>query len=259
MSSLTRRGVLLGGAAYLGHLGLGALAGCDATTGGRIVNLRTQVQVHEATLDGFTNRHGWRVELVAAQLARGRLEFYTGDAPVTALVTEALVGSAHAHPGHYAEGEILGEVLGAGVIDLLAGVSELPSGRGVSGRLGSAHLTFEPTAMNGNAVVVEGVATRDGDMRPFIARAAHADVTSHHDAPEVWGCPFEGDLELENDGVITLTVRPEIWLDDVRFEMHGVREDGQPLALDPLLEPHDAFIEGVRDHEAYVFAYEASV
>lgn len=255
---LTRRALLFGGAGYAGHVGLGALTGCGGTTGGKLVELRTFIRGAEADLAGFTNAHGWTVSLFEAKLARGRLEYYTGDASLASRVADALIPSAHAHPGHYQEGEILGEVLGVGVVDIVDGADELPHGRGVSGTLGSARLMFEPNALGGWGIEVVGEAERDGEVRRFIARAATADLLSHHNEPEVWGCPFEGDTELAADGEVTLTVRPSVWFEDVRFELHASASDGSPARFDPLLEPFAAFVAGVRDHRAYVFTYAPS-
>jgi hypothetical protein len=117
--------------------------------------------------------------------------------------------------------------------------------------------------MDGTAVRVEGVARRSTamgeDLRPFIAVAFAGDMLSQHDAPEVWGCPFEGDTAVFDDGMVTLTVWPSLWFDDVRFELHEVSTavDDERIAMpfDPLLEPHAAFIAGVRGHDSYVFSY----
>lgn len=97
-----------------------------------------------------------------------------------------------------------------------------------------------------------------GEVRPFVARAATSDLLRHHNTPEVWGCPFEGDTELTTDGDVTLTVLPSAWFDDVRFELHASRSDGSPARFDPLLEPFASFVAGVRDHRAYVFTYAPS-
>ncbi len=258
---LTRRAILLGTTAYAGQLGLGALTACAGATGGKLVALQTVVRGAEPAMGGFTNRHGWAIELFAAKLARGRIEYYAAEPTegAAARLADTLLRSAHAHPGHLdAEGALLGEVTGADVIDLVEGARVLTPGRGLAGRLGSAHLGFEAEAMGGWAVEVAGEARRDGDVRGFIARAAPEVLLSHLNAPEIWGCPFEGNTELTEDGVVTLTVRPERWLADVPFELHGASHERALSPLDPLMEPFRAFVDGVRDHDAYVFRYETS-
>ncbi|MFV8752427.1 hypothetical protein ACNOYE_17920 [Nannocystaceae bacterium ST9] len=71
---------------------------------------------------------GWTIEFEQARLAIGDLEFTTAGEVHEARTAEAgrwLLGlvlpSAHAHPGHYQGGEIIGELPGAFVLDLIAG------------------------------------------------------------------------------------------------------------------------------------------
>jgi hypothetical protein len=226
---------------HAAELCAGALAGCGGSTGGKLVRFEMGVSQGLASVD---NAHGWQVELRSAHLALGPVQLFAGDAGVGEMALRWLEPArAYAHPGHYEEGNLMGETLEPLLVDLFRPTSPL-EGHGVAGDVGSARLTFAPDQLDGLAVVLEGEARRAGVIRSFRATAAEDDVLSHHGEPEIWGCPFVGG-PITSDGVVTLTIDVARWLREVDF-----RDEGD---LDPL--GRALFVAGVLDPQAYRFAF----
>lgn len=114
---------------------------------------------------GLPNDHGYSVAITRARLHLGPVYFYSGEPLFTRRAEEAWpwrlliraaipVGTAHAHPGHYQEGEALGELLLSGSFDLLGpGPATLGTASGVKGTYRSAQVNLSP-APTGHTVEV---------------------------------------------------------------------------------------------------------
>lgn len=249
---LTRRACLVGTA--FASLEAASLAlGCDvATTGTRFV-LESQV-TSDVTTDAVVSAlDGWEVSLSRAEIGLSTLLYLEG-APVAR--RWALMRSAHAHPGHYQGGTVLGESHTRAVVDLLGGPFSLGVSEAVSGIARSVTLGFldrddTPVAL------VEGVARRDGDEdRVFVARAFTADLLSTATSlPEVSGCRLD-DGELLGEGVVTLEVQVRRWLDQIDFS--EVVAQPEPYRLAEGEPATNAFLRGVRKAAAYAFTYRPS-
>ncbi len=259
-SKVSRRVALaLGGGTCvsIAQLALGVSACSDAETGGKRVALASSIGVQ--ALD-FTNAYGFELELSSVLLSMGPLRYLEG-APVALFPDFRWIRSAHAHPGHYVEGDTLGEMLTPVTVELAHGVTELGTGAGVTGFARSARFLFqfpaegELAGMLGESVVlVEGTATSGREKRVFRARAALEDVVDADGHPFVAGCAFENG-DIRDDGVVRLTVWPSVWLDQVDFgELPA--DAAAPSELDPNTTPHKAFTRGLKKAAAYVFAYE---
>jgi hypothetical protein len=250
--------------AWGGPLWLALLTACGdgaETTSGRRVTLRTQIAADNLT---FTNAYGYEVTLERALISIGPLRFLEG-APVATTNDRFLdalgVRVARAHPGHYEEGGTIGEMLETTSVDLAAGPADLPLAAGITGTALSARFTFGvppagPVAgeLGQHVVVVEGTAVKDGRTLPFVARAESGDVLDAAGYPEVAGCPFTNGT-IEADGVVTLTVRLSVWLDQTDFALVTPSTNGKPVVLDPTQTPHKAFVRGLMKAEAYAFSY----
>src|SRR5690606_26165593 len=153
--------------AIVSPLGLAPVAGCgDGATSGRRVALTTRVAVAATT---FTNAAGFDVELTRALVSIGPLRYVEGAPFARRPLLERLVAirTAHAHPGHYHEGGVLGEMLTPTSVDLGAlgeEALELGAGTGITGTALSARFTFRAPpegpyadALGEHVVVVEGV------------------------------------------------------------------------------------------------------
>lgn len=256
------------------HLGLGALSGCGSTTGERI-SLATRVAAQEGIAAPFENDYGWSVKLTRADVSIGELYYFEGP-PVVASLSPAprlapaprfdwrralAIPSAHAHPGHYTEGDALGQMLAPETVDLTA-ESTLADAEAVTGHYESARFSFQSppegdlaARMDGHVVWVEGEATKDGASVLFRATAGEADILNADGNPYVEGCVF-AITDIEASGTVTLTIHPAVWLDQVDFgALPPAAEGGERVDIPPGEAVHKAFTRGLQKGTAYDFAY----
>jgi hypothetical protein len=237
---------------------LPACGDVDATSGKR-VTLDLEIEGSSAARAPFTNAQGWTVTLSKALVATGAFTYYDGATlisrrpPAERLLEALFVRTAFAHPGHYAPGTAKGEMLTPSSADLLAR-ARLGRGGGISGPVRSATFSFQAPAagpfaaeLGAAAVVLEGTAEKDRETRPFRAEIGPADVVASNGKTEVVGCPFE-EADVEGDGVVTVTVKIEAWLDQVDFT------DVPPLLADGSLA-RNQLVRGMRAALPYVFSY----
>jgi len=271
--TLSRRAALAAGGGALvsvAQLALGVSACSEANTGGKRVELVTTV---DADTLSFVNAYDLKVELELALLSIGPLRYVEG-APVAlreparrrARWIEALssVRTAHAHPGHYEEGQTLGEMLRPTTVDLAAGPTDLGSSPGVSGVARSALFCFQSppagelaASLGDDVVLIEGTATSlaSGDSLRFRARASVEQVLDAEGQPFVAGCELD-DGNIQENGSVRLLVFPSVWLDQTDFSELSTNDD-EPIELDPATTPHKAFVRGLKKAAAYGFTYEA--
>ncbi|HLV19862.1 MAG TPA: hypothetical protein VKZ49_03240 [Polyangiaceae bacterium] len=253
-----RRSLLIGGttsALLAAELGLG-LVGCSdglaGSTSGRRVRLSTRVDWEGAARRGFTNATGWEVTLEEATLWVNAL-LYLHRRPLLVRQRGGPLGrvfaipSAHAHPGHAHESDVLGEVIGPMRIDL--STARLPDGRGVSGWARSGRVELGASGA-GSAVAVSGRAVKGDLVRRFRLAAAPEELADVDGA--IGGCAFEAG-EMDHDGVVTLELRPSVWLDQVDFE-HVPEPAGTPPPTDAG-SARAAFVRGIKKASGYAFAY----
>jgi hypothetical protein len=260
---IPRRSLLAaGGAATFEMTRLGAavlLGSCgEPSTGGERVTITTRARSDIADNPVIDSSLGWHIEVTRGELALDYLYYVSGPPAGLAQQRHASfsIPSAHAHPGHYDSGDVLGELQGPVTLDLLSREAALGSGRGVTGQPRSAVVTLgrlrgDDAAL---AVVLEGVASREDTAIPFRAaleRAAVEDPTSH--LPEIDGCPFDGDA-IESDGTVLLEISVAVWLDRIDFAAVSVPKTGLAL-LDPDTPPHNAFRRGVAKAIGYEFRF----
>ncbi|WP_437644370.1 hypothetical protein [Sorangium sp. So ce362] len=267
--------------AAAGLLAAGALAaGCGAaggdSTAGKRLTLATEIVADAAPAEPFTNALGWTITLSKAHLSVGPLYYFEG-APFTALraapgrggapslldrLARWAVPEAHAHPGHYRAGEARGQMTQPTSVDLLEGATALADADAVSGVVRSARFTFGvPPAgpfaaeLDGHVVALEGRAEKGDVARVFRARALLADVVSDATGePAVEGCVFE-ELYVDGPGVVTLVVKPAVWLDQVDFEDVAGSDDGAPADLEPESQARRGFARGLKKGTAYALSF----
>lgn len=167
-------------------LQLALLGGC--TGAAEPVEVQVPLRVAADALAPSTNDLGWTVTLTEARVMAADLALRVGDEQHASLLTPLsrfLIPSAHAHPGHGAGGEIVGELLGRFVLDFAAGEA-LPIGEATAllGPLSAVDLTLvnaEPVDVDvgadsasdllvGAAAVLRGTATSGEASVPFVAR-----------------------------------------------------------------------------------------
>src|SRR5690554_1121890 len=155
------------------------LSACDEPTEAPRVEI--PVVVSGAGLTPVTTDLGYAIEVTEARMAFNNLAFtIAGEAHANFFwqnLSQAIIPSAHAHPGHFAGGEVTGELLGEFVVDWLAnseqqlGVATL-----LAGTYTGANFTFARASQDwleagdpliGHTAIFAGVATRAGTSTPF--------------------------------------------------------------------------------------------
>lgn len=154
-------------------------AGCGEDTG----RARVRFAVTARGVDpSFVTSRGWSVAVTEARVVVGPLRWYEG-APVFALRwwERALgVSLAHAHPGHYAPGEALADLVPRRVVDLVGPPTTLGTADGITGAAQSAQLELRPpgpdlgpaaASLEGATLVLRGTATAGARTLRFRGRA----------------------------------------------------------------------------------------
>jgi hypothetical protein len=208
-----------------------------------------------------TNDLGWAVEVTGLRVAVRDLEF-TIEGETHASIPDRLRGlavpAALAHPGHYAGGEVTGELPGKFVFDLGAAGQALGDATLLPGDYNGIDLTFRAAApgdgleegdpLLGHAAVITGSAAKDGIAVAFAA------VLDIEDGTQMVGGPF--DLEVDAGTVATLaltayTVDPsegDTLFDGLDFGALDDDGDGQ-VAIGPGQEAHNVLMKTLVRHD----------
>lgn len=217
---------------------------------------------------------GYTVALSRALLVLEDLQLTVAGEASTASIwqtlAELVIGSAHAHPGHYEGGDVTGELPGHFVVDLLR--SEAPMGVAtlIVGAYRSGNFTFgqaEPAdgltdgdPLLGHTAMFEGMASRAGRSVEF---------SFVIDAPagrELIGAPFEVEVSESSPTGLRfelLTLDPvegDSLFDGIEFdglpEEPGADESPRvtvrPADTDPLLvDAYDTFRRTLQTHDHF--------
>jgi hypothetical protein len=241
-----------------------------ATTGRQRVTLQTTLSAQPE--DGrFVNAFGFSIELERVLVSVGPLYYHEG-APLAGYHEPPRreqrwfapwfgVRAAHAHPGHYVEGETLGEMLTPTSVDLLLGPHQLAAAQGVTGTIRSGSFSFgEPPLgplsdqLGAQVVLVEGIATSETTSLGFRATAVEDDVLNTQGEPVIIGCAF-ADGAVNRDGTVAVTVDVALWLDQVDFGQVAPEADGARVDWAVGSPSHNAFVRGLKKAAAYWFRY----
>lgn len=268
---------------------IGSPIGCGDDGGGttgRRVALEVRIASPSA-VTAFASSSGWTVELTKAELSTGAMYFFDGAPLLSGVVpgpsparrlfgvratdVRGLFGvrAAHAHPGHYVRGEARGELLAPTSVDLRTSTS-LGVGTGVTGMTRSATFSFHAPAtgpfaasLGGSVVLLEGTATRGADARRFRAEIGAEDLGAtagrgsggaSAEPVSIEGCPF-AEVDVQADGVVTVTVDVALWFDQVDFTDVAVAADDVPVTLGPDDVARRALVRGMKAAAAYDFTY----
>jgi hypothetical protein len=152
---------------------------------------------------------GYRIEFLSARGVIKDLTFTQGGEVHTAQATQRrravprpgplswIIGTAHAHPGHLAGGDVLGELPGRHVINWLDDGAPIGTATVVAGPFDGAGFVFAQGEASdgltdpllGQTLVLEGTATRDGNTVGFIA------AIDQDSDRQVVGIPFIVDVD----------------------------------------------------------------
>lgn len=186
----------------------------------------------------FANDLGYEITITKLRVAFDNVEFTTGGEMHASLLRrfgqglhDLVVPTAYAHPGHYAGGEVTGEMQGRFVVDWLDDGASLGEAILLGGTYSGANFVFtRATAEDGleagdpilgHTMQIEGTATKDGTTYTF-----------------------HGFID-EEDGkrVVGLPISEDVTADETEFEVDAstdVTLGLQVLMLDPF-EPDTAF------------------
>jgi hypothetical protein len=233
----------------------------DSTTGKRVTY--TLGAASPDAKDGFTNALGWQVTLDTAVVAVGPTYFFDGESLFGAdnrTWNPFAISIAHAHPGHYQEGNAMGQVLQGAAIDLKNPDLAQP-GDGVSGNYRSARFTFQKgvagtaaAALGANVIVLAGTATKAAETRSFRFELDEVDVGDEVGKPIVEGCAFTPEpTDVESNGKVTVAFAVHTWMDQVDFSLLPTGPVTGPV--DKTTLPFRAVSRGVKEAATYTYAF----
>lgn len=192
--------------AIAGLTGLAVLAGCQPSEAPRV---ELAVVVDGSEVQGASNELGWDIELTEASVAIADLRMTTAgelheddrsEAAPTGLrahLGALFIARAWAHPGHFQDGEVIGELPGAYVIDFVADDGrELGLATLIVGDYTAANFALDRAIFAGgeHSALIRGVARHD-DIDGAPAEVA---FTVRIDSPSdrvITGVPFEASIE----------------------------------------------------------------
>lgn len=258
-------------------LGLVSLALACAPSEAPRVDLA--VVVDGSGLVAATTDLGWAIEFEQARLAIADLEFTTAgevhearEPSPGAWLLGLLLPTAHAHPGHYQGGEIIGELPGEFVLDFIAGDGvEIGVATLIVGEYAAANFRFRRAAADelveldpliGHTAILAGTASKDGQVIAFSIA-----IDSPEDR-ELVGAPFEYTVEQDDDELVELGVRllsidpneGDHLFDAIDFGVLDAADgaaDGMVALVDPELDPSmptalvDAYNQIRRDFQTH--------
>lgn len=189
----------------------------------------------------FVTESGWSVEVETARLAVESLRFFEGEPQFTQRRFR-LLPEAWAHPGHYAPGDAVAEIVTPVVLELSAERPTTLEGQGVSGYFGSAEVRLRP---------------RDGVTASSAGRASKAGRELRFE--------LRTDLDTAVDGIAVQAEVPG----DVRFELSvdlsrwlgRIDFDALPAGTSTISfvygsQGHNAFLRGVNNTSAFIIEKE---
>lgn len=221
--------------------------GCSENTVDESTEAQTVVRrvFIEPVPDSLERSDGTSIEITHFEITMGDLEFTKGgEAHAAAIqIWDFLVPQAHAHPGHYSGGEVLGELPGIFTTNLLTG-GELGEAQLLEGEYQGLNFAFGPSEQN-TSMRIAGIARWEGNEREF-----SVDWVSTPDV-QVIGIPFEADVSADDESqTIHLSIRlqneGETILDDLEFVA-----DERPLALGPGDEGSNKIKRKMLSHDYY--------
>ena len=198
--------------AYVSVLSLFALHACGSPEEAPRVEMA--VAADSSAVATVTNDLGYEIELTEARAAVENFAFtIAGEAHTASLwqkVSDFLIPTAYAHPGHFQGGDVTGELRGRFVLNWLPQSSaELGTATLLAGVYKSANFAFvhassddgvaSADALLGHTAVLRGRATRGTTSVEFVA------LIDSPDGRELIGAPFE--FEVKEDSSERLGVR----------------------------------------------------
>jgi hypothetical protein len=220
------------------------------------------IVVDASALVPATTDLGYVVTISKARTALRDLQFTIGGETHASVFERAgrwLFPRAHAHPGHYAGGEITGELAGPVVIDWLADGAVLGQANLITGLYRGANFTFRKAAaadaagtdpIVGHTAHLEGTATKEGRAVSFVA------LVDVDEGAQLVGAPFEQQIAKGTAaalGVRLLPVDPTDSRDTVwnGIDFFALANAEGPVAIAPGQEAHNLLRRALQVHDHY--------
>jgi hypothetical protein len=164
----------------------------------------------------FVNAEGYTIRLTRMRVAFENVEFTTGGETHMALLrplVDLVIPTAYAHPGHYAGGEVIGEMDGRFVVDWLDDRARLGNAVMIESDYNGANFVFTRAQpgdgieaddpLVGHTFEIAGVATKDGESWTF------SGFVDEDEGRRVIGLPFELDVDASSDETLGLQLLPK--------------------------------------------------
>lgn len=197
----------------------------------------------------ITTDLGWQIDLTRVRLSLGELQFtIAGEmhASLGARLLALVEGTAYAHPGHYAGGEVTGELPG----DHVTAFDGEPLGvaRLIVGRYRGANFRFR-RGLDGHTAELDGTATRTGRTITF-----HA-LVDIDDGAQLVGAPFDAEIgEPPPTLVLRLLAQsptsPNTLFDKLDFAALDTDVDGH-IEIRPGEDAHNLLRRSLQVHDHY--------
>jgi hypothetical protein len=164
----------------------------------------------------FVNAEGYTIRLTRMRVAFENVEFTTGGETHMAMLqplVDLVIPTAYAHPGHYAGGEVIGEMEGRFVVDWLEQGASLGNAVMIESDYNGANFVFTRARAGdgidandpliGHTFEIEGVATKDGETWTF------SGFVDEDEGRRVIGLPFELEVDASSDETLGLQLLPK--------------------------------------------------
>jgi hypothetical protein len=249
-------GLALAGLASLAALGCAFDSEPAARTPARIV-----VDTHGIT--AIETDLGYTVELERCRAAIDTLEFTTNGEMHASLLQRAwglVVPDAQAHPGHYAGGEVVGELPGRHVVDWLDDGALVGEATLLDTHYEGTNFSFTRARpgddvtpddpLGGHTMELAGTATR-GDERWELSV-----VLDQDEGRRVVGLPLELQLPGDEEVVLGLALLPhdpiegDTMLDGLDFAALDGDGDGV-IVIEPGSEAYNLLVRATQSHDGY--------
>ncbi len=234
-----------------------ALFGCllGACGGREPARVLLPVVVDGSGVVPVTNNLGWVVTTTQFRIATRNLQFTIQGEMHTGMATRVrrlFLNDAYAHPGHFAGGEVTGELPGDLILDFLQpDAASLGTATLLEGQYEGLNLELRrDLALDGHTVDLQGTATRGAEA---ITWTALVDVD---EGTRMIGAPFE--LFVAKTTTATIHVQAQTkdpfesdtLYDDLDFGAYDTDVDGQ-VDIRPGTPEHNILRREVQVHDQY--------
>lgn len=221
------------------------------------------VALDDVALELTTNDFGWTVEVTEVRIAVTDVQFtILGEMHgEIAWLPSWLLGRAWAHPGHYAGGDVTGEMVGNFVFDWLEEPGKpLGTAQMLTGVYHGVNFTFRAAdagdnlaaddPLLGHAAHIAGVASKDGED---VAFTAQLDIDA---GAQLVGAPFDDEIAKAHQDTIFLQFFTQDHVDDVSLfdglDFAALDEDADgKLAIAPGDGSHNVLRRTLQSHVHY--------